>query len=92
MSTQNKDEIDTLSQNEANSAPATKRTFNQSTTFDIFQTVTGMNKLLETIVMETNRYATQKGCNFETTKYEMKAFLRANFMMGINKLSYLEDY
>ena len=30
-----------------------------STPFDIFQMVTGMNELLEIIIMETNRYATQ---------------------------------
>ena len=30
-----------------------------STPFDIFQTVTGMNELLEINVTETNRYATQ---------------------------------
>ena len=29
-----------------------------STLFDIFQTVTGMNELLEIIVTETNRYPT----------------------------------
>ena len=57
--------------------------------FDIFQTVTGMNELRE---METNRYTTQKGCNFETVKNEMKAFLGVNFIMGINKLPFLEDY
>ena len=60
-----------------------------STPFDIFQTVTGMNELPE---METNRYTTQKGCNFETVKNEMKAFLGVNFIMGINKLPSLEDY
>ena len=38
------------------------------TPFDIFQTVTGMNKLLEIIVTETNRYDTQKSRNFETTE------------------------
>ena len=32
-----------------------------STPLDIFQMVTGMNELLEIIVMETNRYAIQKG-------------------------------
>ena len=32
-----------------------------STPFDTFQTVTGMNELLELIVTERNRYATQKG-------------------------------
>ena len=63
-----------------------------STPFDIFQTVTGMNELLEIIVTETNRYATQKVCNFETTEGEMKAFLGINFIMGINKLPSLEDY
>ena len=60
-----------------------------STPFDIFQTVTGMNELRE---METNRYTTQKGCNFETGKNEMKAFLGVNFIMGINKSPSLEDY
>ena len=63
-----------------------------STQFDIFQTVIGMNELLEIIVTEMNRYATQKGCNFETTEDEMKAFLGINFMMGINKLPSLEGY
>ena len=47
-----------------------------------------MNELLQTIVTETNRYTTQKGCNFKTTEDEMKAFLNE----GINKLSSLEDY
>ena len=51
-----------------------------------------MNELLEIIVTETNRYATQKGRNFETTEDEMKAFLGINFIMDINKLSSLEDY
>ena len=38
-----------------------------STPFDIFQTVTGTNELLEIIVTEMNIYTKQKGCNFETT-------------------------
>ena len=63
-----------------------------STPFDIFQTVTGINELLEIIVTETNRYTTQKGCNFETTENEMKALLGINFIMRINKLPSLEDY
>ena len=57
-----------------------------STPFDIFQTVTGMNELLEIIVTETNRCATQKGRNFETREVEMMAFLGISFIMGINKL------
>ena len=63
-----------------------------STPFDIFQTVAGMNELLEVIVMETNRYTTQKGRNFETTEDEMKTYLGINFIMGISKLPSLEDY
>ena len=35
------------------------------TSFNMFQTVTGMNELLEIIVTETNRYATQKCRLFE---------------------------
>ena len=63
-----------------------------STPSDIFQMVTGMNELLEIIVMETNRYATQKGHNFETTVDKMKVLLGINFIVGINKLPSLEDY
>ena len=62
-----------------------------STPFGIFQMVTGMNEFLEIIVTETNRYATQKGRNFEITEDEMKAFLGINFVMSINKLPSLED-
>ena len=51
-----------------------------------------MNELLEIIVMKTNRCATQKGRNFETTEDEMRAFLGINFIIGINKLPSLEDY
>ena len=51
-----------------------------------------MNDPLEIIVTKTNRYATHKGCNFETTEDEMKAFLGINFIMDINKLPSLEDY
>ena len=51
-----------------------------------------MNELLEIIVTETKRYATQKGCNFETTEDEMKAFLGIHFTMSINKLPSLKDY
>ena len=51
-----------------------------------------MNELLEIIATETNRYATQKSRNFESTEDEIKAFLGINFVMGINKLPSLEDY
>ena len=51
-----------------------------------------MNELLEITVKEMNRYATQKGRNFETTEDEMKAFLGISFIMSINKLPSLEDY
>ena len=51
-----------------------------------------MNELLEIIVTETNRFSTQKGCNFETTEDEMKAFLGINVIMGIKKLPSLEEF
>ena len=63
-----------------------------STPFDISQTVTGTNELLEIILTETNRSPTQLGRNFETTDTDTKAFLGINFIMGINKLPSLEDY
>ena len=50
-----------------------------------------MNDPLEIIVTKTNRYATHKGCNFETTEDEMKGFLGINFIMGINKLPSLQN-
>ena len=58
-----------------------------STPFGIFQMVTGRNELLEIIVTETNRYATQNGRNFETTEDKMKAFLGKNFLWA--SISYL---
>ena len=66
--------------------------YHDSTSFDIFQKVTGMNELLEIIVTEMNRYATQKSRNIETTEDEIKAFFGINFIMGINKLPSLENY
>ena len=54
--------------------------------------VTGMNQLLEIIVSERHRYATQKGCKIETMEDEMKEFLGINFIIGINKIPSLEDY
>ena len=63
-----------------------------STPFDIFRKVTGMNELLEIIVTETNRYATQNCRHFEKAEDEMKVFLGINFIMGINKLPFFEGY
>ena len=63
-----------------------------STPFGIFQTVTGMDELLDISATETNRYATQKVCNFESTEDETKAFLGMKFIVDINKLPSLEEY
>ena len=57
-----------------------------STPFYMFQMVTEMIELLEIIVTETNRYATQKGHNFETRDDEMESFHGINFMIGVNEL------
>ena len=42
--------------------------------------------LIDIIAVESNRYATQKGWNFITSKEVIKAFLGLNFVMAINKL------
>ena len=42
-----------------------------------------MNKLLEIHVPEHNRYATQKGLNFETTENELMSFLGINSILVI---------
>ena len=62
------------------------------TPLQIFNTVVGMKDLIDIIVTESNRYATQKGRNFETNEEEMMAFLGVNFIMAINKLPSIEDY
>ena len=51
-----------------------------------------MNEHLEILVTETNRYATQRRLNFETTEYEIMAFMGINFIMVIKRLPGLEDY
>ena len=60
-----------------------------STPFDMFQMVTGMNELLEIILTDTLH---TKVATLKTIEDEMKAFLGKNFILGINKLPFLEDY
>ena len=60
------------------------------TPFEIFSTVKGMNKFLEIIATESNRYATHNGSNFETMKEEIMAFLGRNIIMAINSLPAVE--
>lgn len=63
-----------------------------STPFDIFTEVIALERFIDIIVCESNRYAHQKGRTFETTNEEIMAFLGINYIMSINKLPSLEDY
>ena len=51
-----------------------------------------MDEVLGIIVIETNKYVTQKGRNFETTIVEIIAFLGINFIIAINRLPTVEHY
>ena len=58
----------------------------------IFELVTGLKELIELIVVETDLYAQQKGRNFTVDNNELKAFLRINYIMAINKLPTIAKY
>ena len=51
---------------------------------EIFQLVTGLEKLIDLIVVQTN--AQQKVRNLTVDNNELKAFLGINYIMAINKL------
>ena len=48
--------------------------------------------MLQIIVDDSNRYAQQKGREFQTNVEEMRAFLGINFIMTINKLPTIKSY
>ena len=58
----------------------------------IFELVTGLKELIELIVVETDLYAQQKGRNFTVDNNELKAFLRINYIMAINKSLTMAEY
>ena len=60
--------------------------------YDVFTAVTNLDQLLQIIVDESNRYAQQKGREFQTNVEEMRAFLGINFIMTINKLPTIKSY
>lgn len=62
------------------------------TPFEIFQSVTKFDILVQHIVTESIRYAQQNGREFTTTKEEMKAFLGINLIMGYHILPSIRDY
>ena len=59
---------------------------------EIFELVTGLKGLIELIVVETNLYAQQKERNFTVDNNELKAFLRINYIMAINKSLTMAEY
>ena len=52
---------------------------------EIFELVTGLEELIDLIIVQTNLYAQQKGRKFTVDNNELKAFLRINYIMAINK-------
>ena len=52
----------------------------------IFELATGIEELIDLIVVQTNLYAQQKGRNFTVYNNELKAFLGINYIMAIHKL------
>ena len=59
---------------------------------EIFEWVTGLEELIDLIVVQTNLYAQQKGRNFTVDNNELKAFLGINYIMAINKLQAIAEY
>ena len=58
----------------------------------MFFLVTCLEELLELTVEQSNLYAHQNGRNFTVLKEELKAFLRINFVIAINKLPTIAEY
>ena len=59
---------------------------------EIFELVTGLEELIDLIVVQTNLYAQQKGRSFTIDNNELKAFLWINYIMAINKLPTIAEY
>ena len=59
---------------------------------EIFESVTGLEELINLIVVQTNLYAKQKGGNFTVDNNELKASLGINYIMAINKLPTIAKY
>ena len=58
----------------------------------MFELVTGLEELIDLIVVQTNLCAKQKGRNFTVDNNELKAFLEINYIMAINKLPKIAEY
>ena len=59
---------------------------------EIFELVTGLEELIDLIVVQTNLCAQQKGRNVTVDNNELKAFLGINYIMAINKLPTIAEY
>ena len=58
----------------------------------IFELVTSPEELKDLTVVQTNFYAQQTRRNFTVDNNELKAFLRINYIMTINKLPTIVEY
>ena len=57
-----------------------------------FELVTGLEELIDLIVVQTNLYRQQKERNFIVYNNELKAFLEINYIKEINKLPTIVGY
>ena len=61
-------------------------------TFDMFWKVINLDELINLIVVQSNLYAQQNGCEFQTNAKKMMAFLGINYTMSINHLPTVQSY
>ena len=59
---------------------------------EIFELVTGLEELIDLIIVQTNLYAQLKWRNFTIDNNELKAFLGINYIMAINRLPTIAEY
>ena len=62
------------------------------TPFDMFRKVTNFDELINLIVVQSNLYAQQNGCEFQRNVKEMTAFSSINYIMNINHPPAVQSY
>ena len=62
------------------------------TPFDMFRKVTNFDELINLIVVQSNLYTQQNGCEFQRNVKEMTAFSSINYIMNINHPPAAQSY
>lgn len=63
-----------------------------TSSFEIFEEVTGLDELINVVVTLSNLYTQQTGRMFEVDAKEMKTFLGINYIIAISKLLSITEY